>query len=210
MSRRCIVRAASSLLPLAGCSLLVPQSPPQLYRLTMRIDDAPHQPLGPGPPLHGQLVIVVPEAPHSLDTDRIALTRNRTTLDYFAGSAWTDRAPGLLQGLLVQAFENSGRIVAVGSDSMDLTPDYLLETELRDFEAHYAETSDQPPTIAVTVDVKLVKMPDRRIIAGILAAENAPAPRNDLDGIVVAFDIAVGRVLARIVEWALRAMAHGR
>lgn len=160
--------------------------------------------------VHQQLVIVLPVSPQSLDTDRIALTRNRTTLDYFAGANWTDRTPLLLQGLLIRAFEDSGRIIGVGRDSSGLTPDYLLETDLREFEARYGETGGQLPTVTVSLVAKLIKMPDRHIIGSIHAADRVPAARNDLASIVDAFDTAVGEVLTQVVVWTLQVMARGR
>lgn len=205
MSRRRILGIASCMVPLAGCSLLFPPSAPQLYRLAPRTDDAPH-----GRMLHAQLVVVAPMASDSLDTERIALTRNQETLDYFANSAWTDRAPRLLQGLMVDAFENSGRIAAVGFGSSDISPDYMLETDLRDFQARYTGTGDQPPTVTVRLDAQLIKMPDRRAIGGLLAAKEVPAMSNDLDSIVQAFDTATGDVIAQIVDWTLRMMARRR
>jgi cholesterol transport system auxiliary component len=204
-SRRRVLSFAVCVMPLAGCSLLFAQPAPQLYRLAPQTEDPPNQRL-----VHQQLVIVLPVSPQSLDTDRIALTRNRATLDYFSGASWTDRTPVLLQGLLVRAFEDSGRIIGVGRDSSGLTPDYLLETDLREFEARYGEAGSQLPTVAVSLVVQLVKMPDRHIIGSVRIAEQAPAARNDLASIVDAFDTAVGEVLTQVVVWTLQVMARGR
>lgn len=204
-SRRRILCLASCVVPLAGCSLLFPPSAPQLYRLTPQTGGTSR-----GPAVRAQLVVVAPVAPESLDTERIALTHNRTELDYFAGSSWTDRAPRLLQGLMIDAFENSGRIVAVGRDLSDLNPDYLLETDLRDFQARYMGTGDQPPTIVVRLAAQLVKMPDRKVTGDMLAAREVPAARNDLNSIVEAFDTATGEVIAQIVDWTLRMMVRAR
>jgi cholesterol transport system auxiliary component len=205
LSRRSMLGIAGGLIPLTGCSLLIGQPAPQLYRLTPRTAGAEN-----GPKLRSQLVIDTPLAPQSLDTDRIALTLSPTRLDYYAGSAWTDRAPVLLQGLLVEAFENSGRLAAVARDSSALNPDYLLATELRDFEASYAGTGDQPPIVVVNLIATLVRMPSRHVIGSVLIAEQAAAAGRSLDSIVEAFDTAVGKVLTRIVGWTLRHMAHGR
>ncbi len=204
LARRRLIGAASYLLPLGGCSVLFPPSAPQLYTLTPRIGNTRS-----GPLVHDQLVVVVPVAPESLDTERIALTRNGIVLDYFAGSAWTDRAPALLQGLMVDALQNSGRIVAVGRGSSDLNPDYLLETELRDFEARYAGAG-VPPTIVVRMVTQLIKASDRKAIASVLATAQVPAARNDLGSIVDAFDAAVGDVLTQIVNATLQQMSGGR
>ena len=64
--------------------------------------------------LHRRLVVDIPIASESLDTDRIALIRDRTKFDYYANSLWTDRVPLLVQTLLVEAFENDGSIAQVG------------------------------------------------------------------------------------------------
>lgn len=203
--RRRVLGAASCLLTLAGCSLLFPPSAPQLYRLTPQTGDVPR-----GPFVRAQLVVDVPTAPESLDTDRIALTRNQIELDYFAGSAWTDRAPRLLQGSIIDALENSGRIVAVGRDSSDISPDYLLQTDLRDFQARYTGGGEQPSTTVVRVAAQLVKMPDRRVTGSMLAAKEVTASRNDLDSIVEAFDAATGEVITQIVDWTLGMIVRHR
>ena len=205
LSRRRILSSAACLMPLTGCSLLFAQPTPQLYRLAPQTEAAPNE-----RPVHQQLVIVLPVSPQSLDTDRIALTRNRTTLDYFAAASWTDRSPVLLQGLLIRAFEDSGRIIGVGRDSSGLTPDYLLETDLREFEAHYGEAGNQLPTVTVSLVAKLVKMPDRHIIGSLRVAEQDPAARNDLTSIVDAFDRAIAKVLTHVIDWTLQVMARGR
>jgi cholesterol transport system auxiliary component len=100
--------------------------------------------------------------------------------------------------------------VGVGRDSSGLTPDYLLETELREFEAHYAEADEQPPTAGVSLVAKLVKMPGRQIIGSMHAAEQASAARNDLASIVDAFDTAAGNILAHVVVWTLQVIGRGR
>ena len=205
-SRRRVLSFAACVMPLTGCSSLFVQPAPRLYRLVPQTEAAaPNQ-----RPIHQQLVIVLPISPQSLDTDRIALTRNRTTLDYFAGASWTDRTPVLLQGLLIRAFEDSGRIIGVGRDLSGLTPDYLLETDLREFEARYGEAGSELPTVTVSLVAKLVKMPDHHIIDGIHVNEQASAAHNDLASIVDAFDTAVGKVLAQVVVWTLRVMMRGR
>jgi cholesterol transport system auxiliary component len=204
LTRRRILSSCACLVPLTGCSLLFAQPTPQLYRLAPQTGAAPNQ-----RPVPQQLVIVLPVSPQSLDTDRIALTRNRTTLDYFAGASWTDRTPVLLQGLLIRAFEDSGRIIGVGRDSSGLSPDYLLETDLREFEARYGEAGNPLlPIVTVTLVAKLVKMPDRHIIGSKHIAEQAPVARNDIASIVDAFDTAIGKVLTQVVDWTLQVMAR--
>jgi len=71
-------------------------------------------------------------------------------MDYYANSQWTDRVPLLLQSLLVEAFEKSGRIAAVGRETAGIRADYVLETEIRDFEAYYA-VPDAAPNVRANI-----------------------------------------------------------
>jgi cholesterol transport system auxiliary component len=196
LPRRRMLITASCTIPLAGCSVL--PSPPvsQIYRLTPVAEDPPRRRI-----LHRRLVVDIPTASESLDTDRIALIRDRTRFDYFANSLWTDRVPVLVQALLVEAFENDGSIAQVGRDAQTLTPDYLLQTEIRRFEAVYARSGDQLPMAVAALDLSLVKMPDHRMLGRTLITESAPASLNGVDGVVEAFDVAVGKVLLRCVAW---------
>jgi cholesterol transport system auxiliary component len=199
LSRRGVLVAAWCIVPLAGCSVLPNPPVAQIYRLSPTVDDPP-----PGPVLRKRLVVEIPTASESLDTDRIALIRDRTRFDYYANSLWTDRVPLLVQGLLIDALENDGSIAEIARDASNMTPDYVLQTEIREFEARYTGTGDQPPNAVVALDLSLVKMPERRMIGRTLVTETAPATRNSLDGVVEAFDAAIGKALAQSVAWTTR------
>lgn len=205
LSRRRALGALSCLVPLGGCNLIAPAPAPQLYRLVPQIGD-----MSSGARASSQLVVSKPVAPESLDTERIALTRNRRTLDYFAAAAWTDRAPLMLQGLMIAAFEESGLIAAVARESSDINADYRLETELRDFQAGYTGAGEPLPNIVVSMAVQLVRLTDHRVVGHLRAAKEVPAARNDLGSIVEAFDTAAGAVIDQIILWTLRSMSHGR
>lgn len=202
LSRRRLLVGASCIVPLAGCSVLPSPTAAQIYRISPSVDDPPN-----GRTLHEQLVVDIPTASESLDTDRIALVRERTRFDYYANSLWTDRVPLLLQGLLLEAFENDGTIGEVARDASTLTPDYLLATEIREFEARYAGAGEQPPSVAVAWSLSLVKMPGRQMANRLLVTESAPASRNSIDSVVEAFDVAVGKALERSVVWTIRTMS---
>jgi cholesterol transport system auxiliary component len=183
------------------------QPTPQIYRLS------PESPAAGDPQhrhfLRKQLVIAIPTASESLDTDRIALIRGRTKFDYYANSLWTDRVPVLMQTLLVEAFESDGSIAQVGRSAQDLTPEYLLETEVRRFEAVYGEAADQPPTALIGLGLVLIKVPDHRILARALIVERSPASSNSVESIVEAFDVGIGKLLPQCVAWTTSAMRKG-
>lgn len=197
-TRRHFLTLTGSTALLGGCSVFSAPEP-QLYMLPSK-----HTYDGDLPTVHWQLIVAVPVAPQSLDTARIALSHSPTKLDYFADSAWTDRAPLMIQGLLIESFENTGKIVAVGRQDSDLRADYVLQTELRDFEARYYSGTEQPPEIYVRFGAKLVKMPDREIIGDTNIVQKVTAARNDLGSIIDAFDDALGSAMKHMVEWTLR------
>ena len=151
--------------------------------------------------------ITIPDAPASIDTIRIALNPTPSTLDYYADASWPDRAPVLIQSYLIEAFEFGDR-VAVARDTDGLMADYMLRTELREFQARYtgrtAPLTDQPvtpPEISVRLDARLVAVLERRVVESVSVVQRASARTNDLDGIVAAFDEALSAALAEIVNW---------
>ncbi|HWK43372.1 MAG TPA: ABC-type transport auxiliary lipoprotein family protein [Stellaceae bacterium] len=183
---------------LAGCSDILPNNTPKLFILTPKNTyDADL------PKASWQLLVEQPDAPLSLDTTRIALQNSPTTIDYFAGSAWTDRAPLMVQRLLIESFENTGKIAAVGRDAVGLRADYVLKSDLRDFEADYTNP-DAPPTVKVRLAVRLVKMPERQIVGEWSDIQRATASVNTTDAIIYAFDEALGAAMKRVVQWTLR------
>ena len=154
------------------------------------------------PKVDWQLVVGTPVASADLDTTRIALTRSPGVVEYFAKGAWADNAPILLQDKLIESFEASGAIVAVGRDAVGLRPDYVLQSELRDFQAEF---SGEAPTAHLRLTAKLVRMPDRRIVANITIEQKEAAAGNSLPEIVDAFDRAAGEAFQEAVVRVLTA-----
>ena len=156
------------------------------------------------PKVDWQLVIGTPVASADLDTTRIALTRSPGVIEYFAKGAWADNVPILLQDKLIESFEASGAIVAVGRDAVGLRPDYVLQSELRDFQAEF--TGDAA-TAHLRLTAKLVRMPDRRIIANIAIDQKVAAGGGSLPEIVDAFDRAASEAFQEVVVGVLTAQS---
>ncbi len=186
---------------LAACtSPLGGGSPPQLYTLTPVKDFPPTLPRATA-----QLLIEAPSAPGGLDSERIALMKSAISLDYFAGAAWTDRAPKMVQDLLVESFENTGKIAAIDRESLALRADFVLEPDLRDFTAIYSGASG--PTVRVRIGLKLVRLPEKQIVGQHTVSADAPATENSVPAAVDAFNTALHQVISDAVAWTLTAMA---
>lgn len=190
--------AVGALLLVAACDIKLPgnEPPPRLFTLDPKTAFAANLPKA-----DWQLVIETPSAPASLDTARIAVRRTPIELDYYAGVAWMDRVPSMVQALLLAAFESSGKIVAVGRDSAGLRADYMLRVEIRDFEA---ENGPENPSPHVRIVAKLIKMPNRQIVAYRSCDEKKAASAATLERVVEAYNDVLGLCLQSIVEWTLK------
>lgn len=197
--------AGAAMLGLAGCaSLFVAAPPAHLYRLTA-VSDFPAN----LPRVSAQLLVDLPQAPAGIDTARIALSRSPLSLDYYADSAWTERVPALLQNALLASFENSKAIAAVDRESSGLRADFILETEIRHFEAVYDQTG-APPRVWASVVVRLVALPQRRIVAQTVFDQRVPAAAADIPAVIAAFDAAADAVIGDIVRWTVADLALSR
>jgi len=198
---------AVALVAVSGCSSIIPgadRDPPELFDLSPKSTFAPNLPKA-----NWQLIVERPIAAAGLSSSRIALKRHPLRLEYYAKTTWTDIAPKMVQTLMVESFENSGRIVAVGRESAGLRSDFVLKTEMREFQAEYTSgikngAKTNAPRIRIRISAKLVLMPQRIIIAGKTIEKVVKAETNSMAAIVRAFDRALGKTLKNLVAWTLR------
>ncbi len=200
MTGRRLWLAGAVMALLGACAPIINPTAPKLYTLTPRAVVESGM-----PSVNWQLLVETPTAAAGVDTPRIALARTPTTLDYFADVSWADRAPNMVQGVIVQSFEDSGRILSVGRDTMGLRSDFLLKSELRDFQAEYsAPGASVPDRVHVRLSAKLVAMPRRTIEAGETFDVVVPVRGRDFTDVIAAYNEALGRVSGALVGWALR------
>jgi cholesterol transport system auxiliary component len=192
--------ATLALLPLLAACGGILSSPPQ--RQLYRVSPSFAFPAGL-PHSRAQLLVTAPLAPAGLDTRRMALSTNPVSLDYYADGEWADRAPFLVQDALVDGFEKSGALPAVAPERGGLSADFVLDTSIEDFTAHY-DSPTGPPIARVALTAKLVTMPDRKIIAHTSVAREQRAAANTLTEIVRAFDTALGGAVPQVVAWTVR------
>lgn len=188
-------------LAVGACSKLFTEPPRPLYRLSAPTDI----PAGL-PPTKAQIVVDPPYAPEGLELRRIAVVRASNGLDYLADGDWADRTPAMVRAVLVEAFENSKAVSAVGPDTLDLRADFEIDSDLRHFEAVYdspAGAAGGAPTVWVALAVKLVKIPEHKILAQTILSARQPAAANATPQIVAAFDAATASVAKQVVVWTL-------
>jgi cholesterol transport system auxiliary component len=187
-----------TLLVLGGCSasnLLAPSGDPaKLYTL-----NAPQTVASSAVAAHWQLLIAMPDAPLEVNSVRIAIAPSPTRIDYYANVAWADRPPAMLQDMLLESFDRSGRIAAVQRQSGGLKSDFVLTCELRDFQV---EAGPGDPVAHIRIAARLVRSRDRTIVAT-RSFESATPASGNFDGAIAAFDSGLKSMLPQIVDWTL-------
>lgn len=167
------------------------------------------------PDVDWQLVVEEPQAALAVDTDRIAV-KNDFELQYYSGARWSDRAPRMVQTRLLESFENTGHILAVGRQAIGFRGDYTLRTELREFQAEYNErygnfvesveggSTRGDPVINARVNFKIIRQPDAKIVASATFRCERQAADGDLISVVKGFDETLGWILTQSVGWTLQ------
>ena len=192
---------AALALTTAGCQLI--DAANSAAEATDLYTVSPKSTFDPGlPAVYWQLAVEVPASAANLNTGRIAIAPTHTSSDYYAKAAWTDRAPLMVQTRIVDSFDNSKKIIAVNRDAIGIRANYVLQPDLRNFEALYYYGT--PPVVRVRIVAKLVRMPDRQII-GVGSFERCVRARADkIPKVVEAFDQALGSVMKQLVAWTLK------
>lgn len=200
-----VTLGASLIVALSGCGPLISlggdSKPPTLYSLTppRPADDAEKR-----APLDATLVISEPAASDAIDSRRIALKPSDLEVRYYSGVRWTDRAPRLMQTLLVSSF--SGTVTTAAADTMPVTPTYRLTSRLIAFEARYPRP--KAPVATVEMELQLYSTRPLSLVATTRITSEKAAASDRSAAISGAFNAAAQDVASQAVTWAREAMAE--
>ena len=178
------------------------EQPPQHVYVLSPLPAAP----GEAAPLPVGVKVARPTARPGLDTDRIALLQPDRRLDYYAAARWGAEAQIVVQDLLVQSLRNTGRLTTVQGDLSPFVVDYVLQTDLKDFQAEYVGGGANP-LVRVTLVCTVGRVKDRKPLAEFVAASTAPAGTNSLSAVVEAFESAYHQAATIAVNDTLQALA---
>jgi len=186
------------LLPLVGCGSLLPKSEPQdILKSQVHVDPDPAW-----PQVGWQLTVAQPTASDILDSRRMAVIPSPGRIEVYKGVSWDDTVPNIMQDTVVHAFEDSGKILAVGHQSAGLHTDYQLLLEIRDDQAVY-RTPSAPPEVSLVVNAKLIDFATSRAVASHTFRETVPASGTAVPAVAQAFDTALGTFVHELVGWTL-------
>ncbi len=154
------------------------------------------------PKVDWQLVLIKPIASDALDSARIAVRPTPDVMQLYQGASWTDTVPELFQQALLHAFEDSGKILAVGRQTSGIRGDVALLTELREFEAVYNEGS-ATPVVHIAVQAKLLSYPQSRVLASRSFRVQIPAADKEIPTVVNSFEKGLNQLITELVGWTL-------
>jgi cholesterol transport system auxiliary component len=153
-----------------------------------------------GKPVDWQLAVDTPLASDALDTSRMLVMPTPGALETYKDGRWADTPPLMLRGLLIEAFQQTGRIAGVGAITSGLHADYSLTIDLYDFEAAYR---DGAPHALIRLNVKLNDLSINRVRAARTFEVDEPVAGVAAGDASAAFDRAIDTLLAGIVVWTI-------
>ncbi len=142
-----------------------------------------------GTPMPVDIAVSQPTAAPGLDTERIAVLHEARRLDYYQESQWGVALPQVAQSLLVGSLQNQKLFHSVTTEQARVSASYLLDLEVRDFQAEYT-SANTAPTVRVTLVGALIRIKDRKLIGVLPATFTVNAAENKLSAVIAAFESA--------------------
>ena len=146
-----------------------------------------------------------PDLAPGLDSDRIAVLRGRL-LDYYRGVRWGTRAIELIQTLVVDSLEDQKLFRSVTPEQARVAGDYVLDLQVRDFQAEYADRANRP-VVHVALVGRLIRIIDRELVATVVSEARSEAEEERMSAVTAAFERAshqaildLGKQVAEVVN----------
>ena len=195
MIRFASIFAAAALL--GGCALLATPDPVQLYRFG---DPVPQTTLAAPDAALAAVSLRRVSFPEAAAGDRL-LAITGAEASYIAGARWVSPAESLFTEALENSFSSQAqRVRLIGRQ--ELTPaNMILDLDMRAFEARYDNGAGAPPMIRVAARARMLRFPERTVVAERLFVVEQPAGENRVSAIVDAFDAATADISGQIVTW---------
>lgn len=146
-----------------------------------------------------QVLIPPPTALMTLDSQNIVVKPSPFTVEYLGNSQWSDKLPRMVQLRLLQAFENTGRIGAVGVPGQGLAIDYQLLLEIRKFEVQAVGSR----RAVVEISVKALNDRNGSVVRTEIFSDDVPVLGTANADYISALNAAYDSVSRQIVSWTL-------
>ena len=143
----------------------------------------------------GQLIIADPTAIAALETQKILVRADASTVPAAGDGQWSDSIPKLVQSRIIQSFENA-KVMRVGRATDGLQADHQLLIDIRAFYVAAAPA----PTAQVEFSAKLLG-PEGKILDARIFRSEAPAQSAETVAGASGLNDAFGKAATDLVVW---------
>jgi len=195
------------LVTVSGCSSLIelPGSGPAPRIYDLSLTSVPESVSTPGGSSSGwRLHVDEPDAPRALNTDKVVLRKSGVELQYYKDARWSDRAPSLVQRLLVDALDRTGAAEIASADPTIARGRYSVKGYLRSFEAQYG--SGAAPRVVVRLKLVMADQLSGAILSVQSFESSAQSQADEMRSIVEAMNEAANAVVADATPWMIAVM----
>ena len=130
-------------------------------------------------------VVIKPKIKSGLNTDRIALIRERgRILDYFAEARWNGRLENVFQDFTIETLENNFVGASFLETGVDQKADFKLITRIHDFQAEYSDGNiNSNPKLKVSFSLSVLRTKDNKMVFDFKIQEESFSHSNTLTDI---------------------------
>ena len=154
------------------------------------------------PNINWRLGIEHPKTTGGLQSRKIAMRPDSHQIEYISGARWIEPLPAMLQTLILESFENSGKFKYVGRQTTSLNADYLLLSEVRDFHLMRNDVTLKRK-IVIKIRVTLVDRWKKNVLHETTIIEQHPVKNLKMESVIAGFDQATQNMLQKLTRWTL-------
>lgn len=143
-----------------------------------------------------QILIPEPNTVQAFAANQIAVRTADQSIGYLADGRWTDALPKLIQARLVESFEKSDRVAAVGTPGEGLHIDYSIRVSVRFFGLDI----NGARRASLDFGAKILNESNGRVLASQTFIASVPAGPGTI-GAVEAMDAAFAVATRQLAQW---------
>jgi cholesterol transport system auxiliary component len=136
-----------------------------------------------------------PKAGPGLDSARIAVFDGPQHQTFYSNVRWSSPAPIMVQHYLADRVEQSGLFASVMTDEAIARPQWLLESQLREF-----AVDQQTQQVRVRLSAHLVRAADRQTVLSMKLDAQESIAGQSMPGIAAAFNRGMDRVADELLQ----------
>ena len=150
-----------------------------------------------------QVVVEEPKAAGPINTERVLVRPNPLQIQYLPDAQWGDRAPVMVQTLLVQRMSDYPLYSHVGRVPLGSSGDYALLSEIGDFSA---VVQGKDAVVTLKLSAQLVNEMSARVTSRQNFAVSVPVQGTSTPAMMAGFDQASQQLIEQVSGWAAGAL----